>query len=136
MPDELRRAIHTVESYLAAMEARDLDRARALVAAGDLDLIFPGGRRFSRIDEIVANSSGRYAAIGKVIRRRSAWTENGRINVVFAGVLHGRWPDGVPFYDIRFIDLFELTNGRITRQEVWNDAGEHLLAQVQHETRR
>ncbi|MCR9121791.1 MAG: nuclear transport factor 2 family protein [Phyllobacteriaceae bacterium] len=135
MPDDLSQAIATVETYLTAMEARNLDAARACVAAGDLDLTFPGGRRFTRIDEIVANSSGRYASIGKTISRRSAWLEGDGTHVLFAGTLHGRWPDGTPFDGIRFIDLFELRDGLIVRQEVWNDAGERLLTRDKEETR-
>lgn len=135
MQDELNKAVETVGTYLAAMEARNLDAARASVADGDLDLTFPGGRHFSRIDEIVANSSGRYAAIGKTINRRSVWPEGDRIHVLFAGTLHGRWPDGTPFDGIRFIDLFELRDGLIVRQEVWNDAGERLLTRDKEETR-
>lgn len=136
MPDELNEAVETVETYLAAMEDRDLERARACVSAGDLDLTFPGGRHFTRIDEIVANSSGRYAAIGKTIERRAAWSENAGTHVLFAGTLFGRWPDGTPFDGIRFIDLFELKDGLIVRQEVWNDAGERLLAGQKQETPR
>lgn len=135
MPDDLSQAIATVETYLTAMEARNLDAARACVAARDLDLTFPGGRHFSWIDEIVVNSSGRYASIGKTINRRSAWHEGDGTHVLFAGTLHGHWPDGTPFDGIRFIDLFALRDGLIVRQEVWNDAGERLLGRHKEETR-
>lgn len=128
MSAETDRAIATAEAYLAAMEARDLELARTFVAAGDLDLVFPGGRRFKRIEDIVANSGGRYAKIGKTITRSSAWAEGSVTNVLISGTLQGVWPDGTDFHGIRFIDLFALEDGRITRQEVWNDAGERLLA--------
>lgn len=127
-PSERERAIAAAEAYLAAMEARDLDRARRYVATGDLELVFPGGRRFTRIEQIVANSGGRYARIGKSVTRRSAWIEDGATHVLIAGALHGAWPDGEAFEGIRFVDLFEFRDGLITRQEVWNDAGERLLS--------
>lgn len=133
MPADTDAAIATAEAYLAAMEARDLERAQGFVAEGDLELTFPGGRRFTRIEQIVANSGGRYARIGKTIARRSAWTDGDATHVLIAGALHGAWPDGEPFEGIRFIDLFELRSGRITRQEVWNDAGERLLARQREE---
>lgn len=134
LDDDLGRAIATVAAYLEAMEARDLDRARACVAEGPLNLIFPGGRHFTRIEEIVANSSGRYARIGKSITRRTAWAEGGEVHVLFSGTLHGLWPDGTAFEGVRFIDVFALRAGRITRQEVWNDSGERLLARKQEES--
>ena len=133
MQDEFRRAIGTVGLYLDAMAARDLDRARGCVADGALDLRFPGGRRFTRIEEIVANSGGRYARIGKTVTRRTAWAEGTSIHVLFSGTLHGQWPDGTPFDNIRFVDVFALEAGKIVRQEVWNDSGEWLLARRQAE---
>lgn len=127
MSSETDPAVAIAEAYLAAMEARDLELARSFVTQGDLDLVFPGGRHFTRIEDIVANSGGRYAKIGKTITRRNAWSEGTVTHVLIAGALHGVWPDGTDFDGIRFIDLFALQDGLITRQEVWNDAGERLL---------
>ncbi len=121
-------AIDRAERYLAAMEARELDSARGFLSDRGLTLVFPGGRVFSSIDEIVANSGRRYARVGKHIDRRSAWAEGGAVHVLIAGTLHGAWPDGTAFDGIRFIDLFEFRGGLIVRQEVWNDAGERVLA--------
>lgn len=134
MPSETDHAISTAEAYLAAMEARDLDLARSFVAPGNLALTFPGDRRFTHIEEIVANSGGRYARIGKTITRRDAWIEGATTHVLIAGTLHGTWPNGTGFEGIRFIDLFALRGGRIIRQDVWNDVGERLLALQKAET--
>jgi len=125
--DALDRAL----AYLAAMEARDLESARHQVAEGDLELVFPGGRRFTRIDQIVQNSSGRYRLVKKRITGREAWASDGRVKVLITGTLYGAWPDGTPFENIRFADLFEFDGGRIVKQHVWNDAGEHILARQQ-----
>jgi len=125
---EADEAITTAEAYLAAMEARDIDLARSYVAEGELELVFPGRRQFTRIEQIVANSGGRYARIGKTITRRNAWVEGDATHVLISGTLQGNWQDGTPFEGIRFIDIFELSDGRIVRQEVWNDAGEYQLA--------
>jgi hypothetical protein len=47
------------------------------------------------------------------------------IAVVYTrGTLAGEWPDGTAFGGIRFIDRFEVTDGFITRQDVWNDLAE------------
>ena len=45
------------------------------------------------------------------------------------GTLNGEWPDGQAFSGIRFIDRFEITQGRITRQQVWNDIAEVVAHQ-------
>ncbi|MCH5760711.1 nuclear transport factor 2 family protein, partial [Salmonella enterica] len=44
------------------------------------------------------------------------------------GTLYGEWPDGRPFADNRFIDRFEVRDGKITRMDVWNDSAEWILA--------
>ncbi|RAI02224.1 hypothetical protein DLJ53_12725 [Acuticoccus sediminis] len=121
-------AANLAVDYLGAMEARDLDAARRLVAPGDLDIVFPGGRRFTRIEEIVANSSGRYRIVKKRITGCTAWESGPRAHVMITGTLYGEWPDGAPFEGIRFCDWFELQDGLIVKQHVWNDAGERLLA--------
>ncbi|WP_034492088.1 nuclear transport factor 2 family protein [Afifella pfennigii] len=118
-------------AYLEAMEARDLDKARKMVA-DKVAITFPGGRRFAQIDEIVRNSSGRYRSVRKNIARKDAWQEDGVVCVLVTGTLFGEWPDGTPFEGIRFADRFEIVDGRITRQEVWNDAGERVLS-MRHE---
>ncbi|MDO7593790.1 MAG: hypothetical protein MUQ90_00250, partial [Burkholderiaceae bacterium] len=47
--------------------------------------------------------------------------------VVYArGTLSGNWLDGEPFSGIRFIDRFEVVDGLLVRQDVWNDIGESL----------
>ena len=119
-----------VEAYLAAMERRDLDAARAYLAE-EVELVFPGGRRFTDIAEIPQNSATRYARVGKHIARRDVWQAGETVCVLITGTLHGNWPDGAPFMGIRFADRFDLLEGRIVRQEVWNDAAEHMLARRQ-----
>lgn len=113
--------------YLAAMEARDLDTARRLVAA-DLELIFPGSVRRGDLGEIVSGSAARYRRIDKHVEGCDICELPGGTSVVYVrGTLHGQWPDGRDFAGIRFIDRFELCDGLIRRQEVWNDAGEWRL---------
>nr|MBZ5087801.1 nuclear transport factor 2 family protein [Salmonella enterica subsp. enterica serovar Typhimurium] len=43
------------------------------------------------------------------------------------GTLYGEWPDGRPFAGNRFIDRFEVRDGKITRMDVWNDSAEWIL---------
>lgn len=131
MNSDLIWASDLAVAYLKAMEARDIQAARALVADGAMEIVFPGGRRFSGIDEIIRNSSGRYRVVRKHIENRDAWRSDGCVRVMITGTLYGQWPDGTAFEDIRFVDWFEIEEAppaRILRQHVWNDSGERLVA--------
>ncbi|MDF0596244.1 nuclear transport factor 2 family protein [Psychromarinibacter halotolerans] len=120
-------AIDRAVAYLAAMQDRDLDLARRYVADTGLTLVFPGGRRFSRLEDIRSNSAGRYEIVKKHILDCHAWEHEGAERVMITGTLYGKWLDGRSFDGIRFIDWFEMRDGLIVRQEVWNDTGERLL---------
>lgn len=119
--------IALVREYLSAMEARDLDRAQALVAGG-AEFIFPGGRRPASLGEIVAGSQKRYRKIGKVIDGFDVLPRENGGTVWCYGTLYGQWLDGTAFSGIRFIDRFDIVGGRIESQRVWNDAGEIAVA--------
>lgn len=122
----LRAAIKVVAAYLQALEARDIDRAQACLAES-FQSIGPGGHESESVAGIVANSSRRYRRIGKHISHYDALHVDDFIVVYCQGTLHGAWPDGREFSHIRFIDRFELRNGLIIRQEVWNDTGEYRI---------
>lgn len=132
-PGEAREAaIRIVRDFLSALEAREVERAQAHLAP-DVRIVVPGGREVRAVADIVANSSRRYQRIGKHIERiETLETPDGCIVVYCLGTLHGTWPDGTGFDGIRFIDRFELREGRIVRQEVWNDAAERRAALARH----
>jgi 4-oxalocrotonate tautomerase family enzyme len=112
-----------VRDYLAAMEARDLTRAKSYLGAGFF-MVFPGDRRMSDLDALVAWSKDRYRFVKKTFDSVEAFHGEGCAVVYTRGTLYGEWPDGTPFDGIRFIDRFELREGLITRQDVWNDLAE------------
>ena len=123
-------AIEIVKTYLAACEARDFDTADGL-AADDLEMIFPGGVSLPRPSAVAGNSGSRYRRIGKRFDGFDvARNEDGRMIVYSYGVLVGEWLDGEAFDDIRFIDRFEVADGKITSQRVWNDSGEARIARM------
>jgi phenylpyruvate tautomerase PptA (4-oxalocrotonate tautomerase family) len=112
-----------VRDFLAALEARDLDAARALLAPGVV-MTFPGGAGFTALEDLVAWARPRYRWVKKTIERVDVTAgESGAIVYCFGG-LYGQWPGGEPFEGIRYIDRFEIDGGLITRQDVWNDMGE------------
>ncbi len=108
-----------VRRYLAAMEARDLDAARACLARGAV-LAFPGAAPMSEPAEVAAWAAPRYRRVTKTHAGMDACD-----GVLYLrGTLAGEWPDGTAFEGIRFVDRFEVTGGRIVRQDVWNDLAE------------
>lgn len=124
---DIQAAVALVGNYLALLQARDVVRAQALLG-GAVRIAGPGGEASSAAG-VVANSSRRYQRVGKHIERYDAMkTEDGAVIVYCLGILHGVWSDGIAFEGIRFIDRFEVRNGRIERQDVWNDAAERRLA--------
>ena len=114
-----------VRDYLAAMEARDLPRAQAMLTA-DFAMEFPGRVRMTSLAELIAWARPRYRFARKTYERfDEAPTDDGTIVYCF-GTLAGEWLDGTPFANIRFIDRFTVRNGLLADQKVWNDMAEHL----------
>lgn len=105
--------------FLAAMEARDLDAARALTGPG-FRMTFPGGARPETLEALVAWARPRYRWVRKSYE---GFDVAGDVVYCF-GALAGEWPDGTAFAGVRFIDRFEIAEGRIVRQDVWNDLAE------------
>ena len=117
-------ATETAKAYLAAMEARDLARAGAMLAPG-FTMVFPGGVSFTRVEEVIAWAKPRYRWVKKRFERfDEAPGANGETIVYCLGTLYGEWPDGRAFEGIRFIDRFTLRGGKLADQMVWNDIAE------------
>jgi len=112
-----------VRDFLAAMEARDLDRARAFLAKGFV-MRFPAAPPMHDLAELVAWSKPRYRAVRKTCDGFDVVAREGSMIVYVFGTLQGEWLDGTAFTGIRFIDRFEIVAGRLTRQDVWNDMAE------------
>ena len=105
------------------MEARDLEAAEAMLGPG-FTMTFPGTGPMSTLAELIDWAKGRYRFVTKTYDAVDAFHSGGAAVVYTRGTLSGEWPDGGPFTGIRFIDRFEVTSGRITRQDVWNDIAE------------
>lgn len=109
-----------VQRYLEATEARRLEEAQRYLASGAI-LIFPGGR-YASLSEMAAAAARRYQWVKKVY---DAWDvavrPDGTTIVISTGTLYGENLYGVPFEGIRYIDRFVMREGKIIRQDVWND---------------
>ena len=121
MPLPLPREI--VESYLKAMEARDLDLARTHLADGFVTT-FPGGATFTWPERVVEWARERYRAVSKIYEGFDQMTGAGDSVVYCFGTLQGTWLNGETFSGVRFIDRFTVKDGLLTSQRVWNDLAE------------
>ena len=112
-----------VRRFLDAMEARDLPAAQAMLAEG-FEMRFPGTAPMHGLQELVDWSKPRYRFVRKSYARFDTAAGADCAVVHCHGTLRGEWPDGSAFEGIRFIDRFEVRDGRIARQDVWNDIAE------------
>ena len=112
----------TIRAFLAALEARDLAAAQAHLHP-EVEMVFPGGVAFRRLEELIDWARPRYRDVAKRVERIDVAAD---VKTAFAqGTLYGHWPDGMAFEGIRFADWFEFEGGLIRRQQVWNDLAEN-----------
>ena len=113
-----------VRAFLDRMQERDLPAAEQMLAPG-FQMTFPGAAPMQCLPQLVAWSRNRYRSVAKDYERfDESWTADGAVVYCF-GHLRGTWLDGTTFEGIRFIDRFEIIDGLITRQDVWNDMALH-----------
>ena len=115
----------TVRSYLDAMERRDLATAKSFLAPG-FYMLFPGGKRFDSLEQLVESAKTRYRSAKKKYERYEA---AGDVMYCY-GTLYGELLDGIPYSGIRFIDRFTVRDGKLIDQMVWNDMAEVLGAKI------
>lgn len=117
------RAARTALEFLRLVEQRVLDDAARLLAPDPL-MIFPGGRRFRRLEEMVEFVAARYRSIRKRVEEVDVAPRGDHDVVYVKGTLEGVNLRGVRFEGVRFVDRFVVSGERIVRHEVWNDLAE------------
>jgi phenylpyruvate tautomerase PptA (4-oxalocrotonate tautomerase family) len=131
----LSSATEVVKRFLVAMQARDLTQAQTYLHA-DFQMVFPGGQTFHRLEELLGWGITRYQRVEKTFTHFDESWQGDRTVVYCAGNLNGFWLNGKAFENIRFIDRFEVVAGKLARQDVWNDLGEHYPAGKGHEQKK
>ena len=117
-------AIDLVQTFLRTMEARDLDKAQAMMA-DDARIIFPNGKEFASQQEMVESAKGRYQWVKKTFDEIDHISrEDGSELVYIMGTLYGVNNHGIAFEGIRYIDRFVMVDNKIIAQSVWNDLAE------------
>lgn len=119
----LPEPVNLALDFLAALEARNIEVAEAMLAA-NFQMTFPGTKPMTSLAELIDWAKDRYRFVEKTVTCTEAFHNDGRTIVYIIGTLSGEWPDGVPFEGIRFIDRFEIEGGKLVSQDVWNDVAE------------
>ncbi|RUR39508.1 nuclear transport factor 2 family protein [Vreelandella populi] len=109
-----------VRAFLQALEMRNLAEAEAFLAPGAV-MQFPDAPPMYRLSELVDWAKNRYHHVQKTFHAIDRVIKENHTLVFCHGELSVEWLDGSTFTGVRFIDRFELTDGLITRQDVWND---------------
>lgn len=115
-----------VLEFLEASMVPDPVKAATYVAP-DVSITFTGGRKFVKTADLAEFNGKRYSWVKKKMERTDV-VEGESLTIVYnSGTLYGAWPDGTEFEGNRYIDRFEVENGKITKMDVWNDSAERLL---------
>jgi len=117
-----------VDEYLRLLMIPDPNAARRFVAPG-LQIRFTGGRAMSDPAQCTAFNATRYRWVKKRIEATETVAGgDDKATVVYSlGTLYGEWPDGSAFEGNRFVDRYVVSQGLITRMDVWNDSAEWLM---------
>lgn len=118
-----------VRDYLDASMKPDPELAATFVA-DDVDITFTGGRKFNHPSGPTGFNAMRYSWVKKKMDRFDVASGPEGTVVYSVGTLYGEWPDGTAFEGNRYIDRFEVRNGKIVKMDVWNDSAERILIRM------
>ncbi|WP_426415299.1 nuclear transport factor 2 family protein [Aestuariirhabdus sp. LZHN29] len=124
--DRAEQAINTIKAFLEASMKPDPELAATFMAP-DVKITFTGGRLMENAYAITAFNGGRYKWVKKALGQFDASLNEGYVTVYSNGTLYGEWLDGRPFANNRYLDRFDIRDGKITRMDVWNDSAEWIL---------
>ncbi len=117
-----------VDEYLRIVMIPNPEGAMRFVSP-DLQIRFTGNRAMTVPADCSAFNASRYKWVKKKIEKTEVVAGgNPAETVVYSvGTLYGEWPDGTPFEGNRYVDRYVVSQGLITRLDVWNDSAEWLM---------
>jgi ketosteroid isomerase-like protein len=109
----------TAEAFFERMADDERRGTIGELFADDAVITFPGVRFEGpdAPDDLLAWAGPRYEWVAKAFDR---WIETGD-TVVSIGTLYGVDDAGESFDSVRYVDVYEVADGLITRLDVWND---------------
>lgn len=128
-------AVNIVSNFLAESMKPDPVAAAAYMS-DDVRITFTGNRIMGDASVITAFNASRYKWVKKSLGQFD-WMERADCTVVYSnGTLYGEWLDGRPFANNRYLDRFEVKDGKIVRMDVWNDSAEWILVPEINQTEK
>ncbi|QFT68740.1 SnoaL-like domain protein [Labrenzia sp. THAF35] len=127
--DTLPEEAQIVREYLDASMKPNPDLAATYVA-DDVTITFTGGRVFNHPSGPTGFNAKRYKWVKKKMDRFDVARGADGVVVYSVGTLYGEWPDGTAFEGNRYVDRFEVHDGKITKMDVWNDSAERILTRM------
>lgn len=118
--------VEIVKGYLGALQDRRFGDASGFLAP-DAEIVFPFGR-LEDLDDYASRVATRYRWLRKQYGGFDCVEGPDRVVVYSYGTMYGEDLNGDPFDGVRYIDRFELRDGRITSQLVWNDMASRKIA--------
>ncbi len=116
-PDQ---AADIVSAYLTSTNEGDL-KAASCFLGNNFEMTCPGNIKFKALAEFSEWTQNRYSKVLKNILSKNVSFRGLDSTVFFHGTLSGTWHNGYDFSDVRFIDRFDVSEGLINSQEIWND---------------
>lgn len=116
-------AVAIAKAFLAAIAARDLERAESLTAP-DFKMIVSGGHEFTSLRSFVGYSTTRQKSVAKHTERFDALAGEQGAAVYCFGTMSGTWLDGTSYQNVRYIDRFLVRGGSVAELQVWSDMAE------------
>lgn len=126
MDDEAQQARDIVEKFLVASMVPDPETA-ATFLSDDVVIHFTGKTRMAHPREMAAYNASRYKWVKKNMERFDVAPGPTETVVYGIGTLYGEWLNGVAFEGNRYVDRFEVKDGKIVKIDVWNDSAERIL---------
>ena len=109
--------IDLVRQFLNAMEARDIVKAKEMLAH-DFKMTFPGAVVFHELKQLIDWSRSRYKSMGKTFEKFDDMSNEEETVIYCFGTLSGQGNDGRLFEGIRFVDRFQIVDGKLKSQRV------------------
>ena len=119
----MRAATETVKMFLDALGRRDLAEANRHLGNG-FRMTVTGGHVFASPAEFAAFSKGRHKGARKTTNHYDEIPGTDSTVVYAIGTMAGTWNDDSTFEGVRYIDRFEVANGKIVDMRVWSDMAE------------
>ena len=119
-------ALDIVSNFLEASMKPDPETAAGFMA-NNCRITFTGNRIMADAAAITAFNANRYSWVKKALGQFDVVGKDGFVVVYSNGTLYGEWPDGKAFEGNRYLDRFEVREGKITRMDVWNDSAAWIL---------